>query len=335
MKRLFNKYNAFNVIFFLTVLIMAIFKNKETISAVSPILSFLIFMLSILSYIISWLESIINKYNEIVERVTMESCYNIYNLYYPENIFFCAVVCKYQIALEELKDFFYVDLYSKKEMLNALISNYSIRIFRRIRKVLLFFYYVIILLIFSTLTLNEDLMPILDNLHFCDFTIWSLVIILFQILLGDAITASFFSMIESFQDKKTSRIINRDSKIKIKKMTKMQESKLEELRTEQNQVFKDLWKLMDNNFDKTEQALILKMTKEENEGVNIVQGGFYNKVVEMDNYFTIINQTESCINVMLEYKFKELLLYSEKKFNKISSIPIENIKTTDFSNLID
>lgn len=200
---------------------------------------------------------------------------------------------------------------------------------------MLFFYYVIILLIFSTLTLNEDLMPILDNLHFCDFTIWSLVIILFQILLGDAITASFFSMIESFQDKKTSRIINRDSKIKIKKMTKMQESKLEELRTEQNQVFKDLWKLMDNNFDKTEQALILKMTKEENEGVNIVQGGFYNKVVEMDNYFTIINQTESCINVMLEYKFKELLLYSEKKFNKISSIPIENIKTTDFSNLID
>lgn len=118
-------------------------------------------------------------------------------------------------------------------------------------------------------------------------------------------------------------------------MTKMQESKLEELRTEQNKVFKDLWKLMDDNFDKTEQALILKMTKEENEGVNIVQGSFYNKAVEMDNYFTIVNQTESCINVMLEYKFKELLLYSEKKFNKISSIPIEKIITTDFSNLID
>lgn len=334
MNSFFTKDNAFNVIFFLTIVILAIFKNKDTIATVSPILSCLIFTLSILSFVITALEKIIYNYNEREKYfLGKDEYYNIFRLYYLPNMFNCAIDCKYNNALEELKQFFYPDPYCREEFLNAFVSCNSRKIIRKIRKTFLVFHYFNVLLIFSVLILSEELKPLLENLQVCDFTIWSLVIIILQILLGDSIVNSIFSLIDRLQENKIT-IINNECVIKVGKQTKAQERNLERLKEEHNQIFIDLWKLIDDSYDKTEQALILSMLKAENDRILIDLSFFEGEKIENEVYFEIYDKTESYINLSLESKFKNLLLYSIKNFKKISSVSIEELETIDYSGLI-
>lgn len=331
----FRKENAFNVIFFTLIVILAIFKNKETLLIVSPLLSCFILILSILSIVISVLEKLVDNYSETINDVLYSDYGNISGIYSAYNILYPAYKCKFNNGLILLKSFFYPTEYIEKDMLRSFISHNSRKILRIIRKVLLAFHYLILLCTLSLLILSEELKPLLITWQIGDFTIWSLVIILLQILLGDSITYSIFYELNELHDRKIDKIMKDNFTIKKKKENKKQSESYEELQKTHMEAFTNLWNFIDTNFTVKEQAvLLLLVEKHKSEPVSVGLSTFTEKALDNRDYFNIWEYTDMHISLSPNDYFTNMLLYSIEHYNKISSYSLDELENTNCSDLI-
>ena len=191
MERFFSKTNAFNVVFFTAIFVMVIIKsilNPQELAIISPILALLIFVLSLLNLIVSITESLITSQTE--EMKSLE-CYfrkdfdNISDL----NLFDFQLADKLtlQRVLKKAQTMNFPS-HTISDIAQYWFTAKSRFQYRKMRRKFLWAYYFFILLILIYLFIASDLQLFLLDFKVGDYTLWSFVIILFEITIKAALT---------------------------------------------------------------------------------------------------------------------------------------------------
>ena len=207
----FCKENAFNAVFFLAILVFAIVKFiffPDELVHISFTLSILITVLSVIDLTVKSLERIIYDQDKKI-RDEFEYLTNRYS----ENEISSSF---YSISSMNEKEF--IDyLNNTKEMIkNEYRFEYDIELLkiyweiiqvrnkiRIVRRILLLFYYLVLLCIIILLMFSSNLSEFLKDIKHPDMTIWSFIIILFDVLLSQPINASIYNALSKYYNKKT------------------------------------------------------------------------------------------------------------------------------------
>ena len=207
MRTFLNRDNAFKMILFLSMLIMALyhfFFNDGYVSQITSFLGLLVFILSVLNMVISVLEKLIQNYDKEIY-----DCYAEISNKYPNDIWkienditSCTKkqlfnkICTYEY-LQSAKEFFVKFWF---------LLNYRKNI-RKTRRFFLYLYFATITLILVFLFLSHELLPYLKNSNFGDWTILSFVIILFEILIKDGVSNCIYSCINDILTNKQKKYV--------------------------------------------------------------------------------------------------------------------------------
>lgn len=211
-KNYFCKENAFNSIVFLSILIMTIIKSfiaKEELLQISSILALPIFVLSTIDIVVSALERINDSQTQSM-LFQIEYCLSNYeiDLYEIENINIhnFNTIFENMFSDDDNPEDHNIE-WIKNEVTNYRFTYESRKVIRTIRKVFLSLFYLDIIVILVFLFTASNVMPMIDDLNFNTLTIWSFIIILFEILLKEPL----IKMSYSFIDKKTKKYIEKNN----------------------------------------------------------------------------------------------------------------------------
>lgn len=208
----FCKENAFNAVFFFSILFFTIIKTiifPEELSQISLFLSIFILVLTLLDLFIKALERIIQEQNNDMKNST----YWLSEKYNKDEyvIDFYSIPSKKENDIKdyiESLDYLLQDQSDK----NSLIYYWEIaqvrKTFRKVRKVLLFFYYIVLIGIIVFLMFSTNISLICKNINLPDLTIWSFIIILFDLLLSQPVYASVFNLLSKYYNKKVAKLSN-------------------------------------------------------------------------------------------------------------------------------
>lgn len=209
MKVFFSKTNVFNVVFFIAFLAMALFKSTESISRISALLSVIMLIMAVLKSIITPIESIINSYSgKLIDYVY--STFEKESEYFDEyKVFEWSKELKFNDVLDVFSNYLFPDRQIEINIYDALLTFNKRRVLRIVRKVLLFIYYSVFLCMLIVLLLMEEIPDAIISVFHYDFTIWSLIVILFQLFLSEVITNFFIEISDVSNSNKLDEIINK------------------------------------------------------------------------------------------------------------------------------
>lgn len=211
----FCKENAFNAVFFFSILFFTIIKTilfPEELSQISLFLSIFILMLTLLDLFIKALERIIQEQNDDMNNST----YWLSETYNKDDY----VIDFYSIPSKKENEFKnYINnldsILRDQSDKDSLIYYWEIaqvrKSFRKIRKVLLFFYYLLLICIIVFLMFSTNISIICKGVELPDLTIWSFIIILFDLLLSQPVYASVFKLLSKHYNKKAAKLSNKNN----------------------------------------------------------------------------------------------------------------------------
>ena len=208
MKVFFSKTNVFNVVFFIAFLAMALFKSTESISRISALLSVIMLIMAVLKSIITPIESIINSYSSTLDDYVQSILGNDSKYFDEYKVFDWSRKLKFKDVLEVFSNYLFPDRQTEINIYDALLTVKKRRVLRIVRKILLFMYYTVFLCMLIVLLLMEEIPDTMISAFHYDFTIWSLIVILFQLLLSEVISNFFIEISDLSNSNKLEEIIN-------------------------------------------------------------------------------------------------------------------------------
>lgn len=227
--KFFSKYNAFNAVLFGSVFLLALVRTfifKDDMMIIANVLGVLTFIFSLINGIVNMLDEIIKFEDEQLEyekdyiTIEDEDCesedededckrwelwYNFHEKYFSK-----------KMKIEDLRECLVSDCISEDNIsviINGCAIRNKMRIHRKIRRIFLYGYYFIVMLMLLYLFLASDLNPYLKEFSLGEWTLWSFVIILFEILLkdsiSDAIASNQINKIEKIKEKNLKEILKK------------------------------------------------------------------------------------------------------------------------------
>lgn len=207
LRTFFNRDNAFKMILFTSMLIMALyhfFFNAEYVSQITSFLGLLIFILSLLNIMVCVLEALIKNYDTVISYMDEEFVRNFPE--FDDDIANDISRCIEKELYKEMNKYTDIGLCNVLFMKYWFLNNYR-RKFRKIRRFILYFYFATITAILVFLFLSHEILPYIKNLDFGDWTILSFVIILFEILIKDEIVEGIYWSMDGILTKKRNKFI--------------------------------------------------------------------------------------------------------------------------------
>ncbi|MBQ8228978.1 MAG: hypothetical protein IJZ88_08195 [Clostridia bacterium] len=187
MRTFFNKSNAFNAVFFLAVFVLALIRTfifKDDTLTIATILGVLTFVFSILNTITNIFDAII--------KCESENLINMGDFWYE-----LAELCSefdfdYNKVCEKLKKET-PTVYDFENVVEFCLIKKKLNKQRKWRRIFFYVYYFVLSLMLIYLFIASDLSPYMNGVNLGEWTLWSFVIILFEILLKDAIAESIIN----------------------------------------------------------------------------------------------------------------------------------------------
>lgn len=206
----FCKENAFNAVFFFSILLFAIIKSilfPEELSDISLGLSVFITLFSLLDLFIKALERIIKEQDKDLQSTE----YYLTKNYHCDSFVFRFFQIK-SMNTEEFKGYLSEVHYvfkdqSDKDNLKLFWEISKVQIsFRKARRFLLYFYYIVLVAIIVFLMFSTNIATAFKRIDLPDLTIWSFVIILFDLLLSQPIFAAIFKKLSKYYNKNAEKL---------------------------------------------------------------------------------------------------------------------------------
>lgn len=192
----YENNKRFSYAFFVAFLIFAVVRNKYLDEKFLAVLSITIFIMSLLSLLMNVCKELINRY---------ENCKNTYYSNYEkikdtEKRQFIDLVQKIEMegkktAFEKAKTLKCDNLRLVKDTIERLFDFWGTKIAGIIKAILLFVYFALIAIMLLCLFLPSVVISLTKDIAFPDFTILSLVIILFQLLIEQPLIDFFYNRI--------------------------------------------------------------------------------------------------------------------------------------------
>ena len=217
----FCKENAFNAVFFFSILLFAILKSiiyPDELSQISLMLSVLIALLSVVDLFIKSLETIINDQ----DKKTTEAVYYLSAKYNKDDVVFSFT----SIQKINKKEFSYYLLSVENILQNQydkdqLILYWEITkvkfTFRKARRILLYLYYCLLITVTLLLMFSTNISDWCKSIEFPDLTIWSFIIILFELLLSQPLYAAIFARLSKYYNKRAKKLSELEESNLLKK----------------------------------------------------------------------------------------------------------------------
>lgn len=189
-ERVFIKRNVFTCVMFGAIFLFILFESiysKSNLSVIAFIIAIPIFILSLLKIIIDILEDLNDKITSFLSDFENRDIPDWEDLDLIRTCSNNNLENQIQIILKKYPDISWIkdDL---RQYYNARKTRNSIRVLRRF---ILYTYYAIFMLVFVLLLLHTELYNFLSNNKFLTsinmdlFTVWSLIIILLEIMMKD------------------------------------------------------------------------------------------------------------------------------------------------------
>ena len=206
----FCKENAYNAIFFISILIFAVIKSlffPEELSNISLGLSVFITFFTLLDLFIKALERIIKEQDDDMQSTEKYLTNNYHNDDFAFSFLPIRSMKKEQFAEYLSKIELIFKDQSDKENLTLFweISKVQ-RGFRKVRRILLYIYYSILVAIIVYLMFSTNIALCTNGIELPDLTIWSFVIILFDLLLSQPIFAAIFKRLSKYYNKNAEKL---------------------------------------------------------------------------------------------------------------------------------
>ena len=206
----FCKENAFNVVFFFSILCFAIIKSiffLDELSNISFGLSVFITLISLFDLFIKALEKIIQEQDNDMQSTE----YYLSNNYHNDSFVFEFYPVQsmdenqFKDYLSKIDNIFKDE--SDKDNLKLFweISRVQ-RTFRKARRVLLFFYYFLLSAIIVYLLFSTNISAFFKGSALPELTIWSFIIILFDLLLSQPIFAAIIKRLSKYYNTKAEKL---------------------------------------------------------------------------------------------------------------------------------
>lgn len=206
-ERVFIKKNIFTSVMFGAVFLFVLFESifyKHNLSGIAFLISIPIFILSLIKIIIDILEDINDKITSFLSNVENYSTYyNDFSWEYLEQIRGCNDTT-FKDTIENIIS----DKPNLNHLKDDLFNYYHSRKYRKAirsyRRFFLYIYYALLMIVLLLLLLHAELYHLLSNSPFFSsinmdlFTLWSLIILLFEIMMKNIVEDIISVIIQKF-----------------------------------------------------------------------------------------------------------------------------------------
>lgn len=206
MRSIFRKESVFTCLTFGAIFIFAVVQTinpDDDLALIACMLSIFIFLISILKLVVTILEDIIEKETEVLKQ---EEEYGLFN--YEYGVLSYEKIWDIRNSKSSIPEDILSEVKAKENAENNLhkIKRYKTcfdmrKVFRSIRRVSLWIYYAIFGIILVALLLRTEISSAIniDSVRLLDtniITMWSLVIILIEIMMKDIIEQIIINVLE-------------------------------------------------------------------------------------------------------------------------------------------
>ena len=195
-ERVFIRKNIFTTVMFGAVFLFVLFESifyRHNLSGIAFLKSVPIFILSLIKIIIDILEDINDKITSFLRNIENYPTYNPdFSWEYLEQIRECKDITFKETIENIISDKPHLD-YLKDNLFNYYHSRKYRKTIRSCRRFFLYIYYALLMIVLLLLLLHTEVYRFLNNSPFFSsinmdlFTLWSLIILLFEIMMKNIV----------------------------------------------------------------------------------------------------------------------------------------------------
>ena len=195
-ERVFIRKNIFTTVMFGAVFLFVLFESifyRHNLSGIAFLISVPIFILSLIKIIIDILEDINDKITSFLRNIENYPTYNPdFSWEYLEQIRECKDITFKETIENIISDKPHLD-YLKDNLFNYYHSRKYRKTIRSCRRFFLYIYYALLMIVLLLLLLHTEVYHFLNNSPFFSsinmdlFTLWSLIILLFEIMMKNIV----------------------------------------------------------------------------------------------------------------------------------------------------
>lgn len=195
-ERVFIRKNIFTTVMFGAVFLFVLFESifyRHNLSGIAFLISVPIFILSLIKIIIDILEDINDKITSFLRNIENYPTYNPdFSWEYLEQIRECKDITFKETIENIISDKPHLD-YLKDNLFNYYYSRKYRKTIRSCRRFFLYIYYALLMIVLLLLLLHTEVYHFLNNSPFFSsinmdlFTLWSLIILLFEIMMKNIV----------------------------------------------------------------------------------------------------------------------------------------------------